>query len=64
MPSTAGAVLEVDPTDVKAIGAAMVAASTEEACRSQLLDAGKARAAQLTWKEAARAHVELWSALA
>jgi glycosyltransferase involved in cell wall biosynthesis len=64
MPSTSGAALEVDPKDVNAIADAMVAAATDDGCRSELVDAGQARAAQLTWKEAARGHVELWSVLA
>ena len=63
MPSTGGAALEVDPTDVDAIAAALVTASTDEEARTQLCAAGLRRASTLTWEATARAHVELWRAL-
>lgn len=63
VPSAGGAALEVDPFDVEAIAAALVAAATDEACRADLMAAGTARAATLTWERAARRHVELWSAI-
>ena len=64
LPSTSSgdAVLEVDPSDVAAIAAALVTASSDEPVRSQLVTAGLGRAAELTWKACARRHVELWEA--
>ena len=61
VPSAGGAALEVDPLDVEAIAAALVAAATDEGRRAELAAAGAARAAELTWVRAARRHVELWS---
>lgn len=63
MPSTAGAALEVDPTDVEAIGAALIAAAGDEARRSQLVTAGLLRARELTWQRCAREHAQLWDSL-
>jgi glycosyltransferase involved in cell wall biosynthesis len=63
MPSTAGAVFEVDPMDTVAIGDAMVTAACDEGRRSELVEAGCRRAGELTWEAAARAHVELWRSL-
>jgi glycosyltransferase involved in cell wall biosynthesis len=64
MPSTAGAALEVDATDMAALGDAMVTAAGAEPCRAELVERGLRRAAELTWDEAARRHVELWTTLA
>ncbi|HVM10388.1 MAG TPA: glycosyltransferase family 1 protein [Acidimicrobiales bacterium] len=63
IPSTAGASLEVDPTDVAAIGRALVAASSNERVRSELVTAGLLRAADLTWETAAKRHLEVWRSL-
>lgn len=63
MPSTAGAALEVDPADVDAIGAGLVAAAGDEARRSQLVTAGLLRARELTWERSAREHSRLWDSL-
>ena len=63
MPSTGGAGLEVDPTDVDAIAAALVTAAADERARADLSAAGRERAAALTWEATARAHVELWQSL-
>jgi glycosyltransferase involved in cell wall biosynthesis len=63
VPSAGGAALEVDPFDVDAIAAALVVAATDDLRRSDLVDAGRARAAGLTWAAAARGHVQLWAAL-
>lgn len=60
MPSTGAAALEVDPTDVDAIADAIVTAACDDVRRGELRQAGKARAAELTWAAVARAHVELW----
>jgi glycosyltransferase involved in cell wall biosynthesis len=64
VPSTAGAALEVDATDVGAIAEAIVTAVTDDAARADLVRRGTARAAALTWREAARHHLALWEAVA
>ncbi|HZT65588.1 MAG TPA: glycosyltransferase family 1 protein [Acidimicrobiales bacterium] len=63
MPSTGGAAHQVDPRDVSSMAEGMVAAATDEELRARLVEAGRRRAAQLTWEAAARRHVELWAAL-
>lgn len=64
VPSGRGAALEVDPLDVDAIADAIVAATTDSACRADLVRRGSARAAELTWRRAAARHIDLWRALA
>jgi alpha-1,3-rhamnosyl/mannosyltransferase len=51
---SAGAALEVDPLDAGAIGNAMLALVRDPALRARCITAGRARAAQLTWKATAR----------
>lgn len=63
VPSTAGAALDVDPLNVDAIAEALVAVSTNDALRRDLIERGAARARQLTWAAAAERHVELWKSL-
>ncbi|HEX3622268.1 MAG TPA: glycosyltransferase family 1 protein [Acidimicrobiales bacterium] len=63
VPSAGGASLEVDPLDVDAIAAGLVAAAGDDARRADLIAAGSARAGQLTWARAARGHVEVWTAM-
>ena len=63
VPSAGGAALEVDPFDVDAMAAALVRAATDDGLRAALVDAGRVRAAGLTWERAARRHVELWEAI-
>lgn len=63
VPSTGGAALEVDPTDVGAIAAALVEVLTDDRCREELVAAGTRRADALTWVATARGHVELWRTL-
>lgn len=63
VPSAGGAALEVDPFDVDAIAAGLVAAATDHGRREELVAAGRARAAGLTWTATARRHVELWADL-
>jgi len=63
MPSTGGAALEVDPDNVEAIAAALVAVATDDTIRADLVAAGSKRAAALTWEATARAHVDLWRSL-
>jgi glycosyltransferase involved in cell wall biosynthesis len=60
VPSSGGASLEVDPTDVSSIADGLVAAACDEATRAALVTTGRARAAQLRWVDAARAHVGIW----
>lgn len=64
MPSTAGQALEVDPCDIEAIADGLVRAASDEATRARLVEQGRARAAELTWAESARAHTEIWRELA
>ncbi len=63
VPSAGGASLEVSPFDVDAIAAGLVAVATDEGRRAELVAAGHARAAGLTWARAAQRHVELWRAI-
>ena len=51
---TQGAALEVDPLDVGAIGAAMLALVRDDALRARCIAAGRLRAGELTWRESAR----------
>jgi glycosyltransferase involved in cell wall biosynthesis len=64
VPSAGGAALAVDPFDIDAIAGALVRAATDDALRADLVQAGHARAAGLTWDQAARRHVELWRMMA
>ena len=64
VPSVGDAALLVDATNIDAIARAMVTAATDDEARRQLIDAGTARAAELTWKAAASRHVELWKSIA
>jgi glycosyltransferase involved in cell wall biosynthesis len=63
LPSTGGAALEVDPLDIDAIGAGMLAAAGDEARRSALVTAGLLRAGELTWERTARDHTRAWEGL-
>ncbi|MFP5318289.1 MAG: glycosyltransferase family 4 protein [Acidimicrobiia bacterium] len=62
-PSLGGAAYEVDPLDVDAIAAALVRVSTDASLRADLVEAGRERAATLTWAAAAARHQELWGSL-
>ncbi len=64
LPTTGGASLEVDPTQVHDIAQGLVQVAGDEALRARLAAAGVQRAGTLTWERAARAHVALWSSLA
>ncbi|HZN14719.1 MAG TPA: glycosyltransferase family 1 protein [Acidimicrobiales bacterium] len=64
VPSAGGAALEVDPLDVDAIADALVATVTDGDVRRDLVARGTARAAQITWRNAADQHVALWRSLA
>ena len=63
VPSAGGAALEVDPFDVDAMAAALGRVATDQSLRGELVAAGRARAASLTWDRAARRHVELWESI-
>ena len=63
MPSTGGAALEVDPTDVDEIAGALVIAAGDERRRSELVTAGLLRAGELTWASTAAAHARVWRSL-
>lgn len=55
LPEVAGeAAILVDPTDVEAIGEALVVLALDESLREQHIAAGKERAAVFTWKRAAQ----------
>ena len=54
LPEVAGeAAILVDPSDVNAIGEALVELASHESTRAQLIAAGKKRTAMFTWKRAA-----------
>ncbi|MGH3579879.1 MAG: glycosyltransferase family 4 protein, partial [Mycobacterium sp.] len=63
IPSSQGAALEVDPLRTASVAEGVIRAATDEATRSELVSAGLARAAGLTWEVAARRHVDLWGEL-
>jgi glycosyltransferase involved in cell wall biosynthesis len=62
-PSAGTAAYLVDPADVGAIAAGLLRVATDEALRSDLVAAGRARAAALTWADAAARHAQIWSSL-
>jgi glycosyltransferase involved in cell wall biosynthesis len=64
VPSSGGAVYEVDPLDVEQITDAIVEVASDDRTRSRLVAAGRAHSEALTWRASARAHVALWRSLA
>lgn len=60
---TAGAAIDVDPQSVAAIGAAMLELVRDDALRQRCIAAGRARAAQLTWRETARKTAAVYQAV-
>ncbi len=62
-PSLGGAGHQVDPLAVDAIAHGLVRVSTDDALRAELIAAGRARAARLTWAASAARHAELWESL-
>ncbi len=60
VPSSAGASLEIDPTDTAAIAEGLVTAAVDEVTRQGLVAKGLVRAGELRWVDTARAHVALW----
>jgi glycosyltransferase involved in cell wall biosynthesis len=63
VPSVGDGARLVAPDDVKAIGDAIVAVTTDQALRDELVAAGARRAGELTWRVAAARHLELWTGL-
>lgn len=59
----AGAALEVDPLDVGGLSNAMLALVREPALRESCIEAGRARAEQLTWHATARATAAVYRAV-
>ncbi len=55
--------LRVDPMDVDAIAAALVAAAGDDRLRAELSVRGRAHVAGRTWREAAQWHADLWRSL-
>ena len=64
VPAAGEAALRVNPRDRDAISDALVLVCSDSATRANLAEAGRARAANLTWRRCAEAHVALWDALA
>jgi glycosyltransferase involved in cell wall biosynthesis len=60
IPSTGDGALVVDPRDVASIASGLVAVASEGRERDDLVAAGAARAASLTWAAAADRHARLW----
>lgn len=63
MPSIGEAAMEVAADDVAGIADAIVEVATDDVLRARLTSAGTRRAAELTWAEAARRHVDVWESL-
>jgi glycosyltransferase involved in cell wall biosynthesis len=63
LPSAGGAAYDVDPLDVEGMAIAMARIATDDGLRADLVAAGRARAAGLTWARAAAAHVDIWTSL-
>ena len=60
---TQGAALDVDPTSVGEIGAAMLALVRDDALRARCIAAGRVRAGQLSWRESARRTAAVYHAV-
>ena len=63
LPSTQGAALEVDPLDVAAIADGMLRLAGDDELRRRVTAQGTERAAALTWRASAGAHLEVWRAV-
>jgi glycosyltransferase involved in cell wall biosynthesis len=63
VPSVQDAAMRVDPTCVEEIADALAIVASDEDVRRQLVAAGHARAAQLTWAKTAGRHLRLWESL-
>jgi alpha-1,3-rhamnosyl/mannosyltransferase len=60
---SAGAALDVDPLDVRALADAMLALARDDALRERCISAGRARAEQLTWHTTARQTAAVYRAV-
>jgi len=60
VPSSAGASIEVDPTDTASIAEGLVTAAVDEVTRQALVTKGLECAGALRWVNTARAHVAIW----
>ena len=58
-----GAALEVDPASAAEIGAAMLALLRDDALRARCIDAGRRRAAMLTWRATAQQTAAVYHAV-
>lgn len=58
-----GAALEIDPLDVGALAEAMLALVRDETLRTRCIDAGRARAATMTWRATASATAHVYRTL-
>ena len=56
----AGAALVVDPTDPVALADAIASVLADQGLSARLAEAGRRRAAELTWSNAARAMAEVY----
>jgi glycosyltransferase involved in cell wall biosynthesis len=63
VPSAGAAAYRVDAADTDAIAAGLIEVATDTAARARLVDAGRRRAAALTWVAAAAGHVAVWREL-
>ncbi len=63
LPSTQGVALEVDPLDVEAMADGMVRLTSDDDLRRSVAASGAERAAALTWRASAAAHLEVWRAV-
>ncbi|MES2319617.1 MAG: glycosyltransferase family 1 protein [Pseudomonadota bacterium] len=60
---TRGAAFDIDPLDSRMIGAAMLALATDDHLRERCIEAGRERAAQLTWRATAEQTAAVYRAV-
>ena len=63
VPSTGGAAYTIDAHDTAALTEALVLVAGNDRVREELIAAGRARAAALTWAATAAAHADVWASL-
>jgi glycosyltransferase involved in cell wall biosynthesis len=63
MPSTGEAAFVVSPDSTEEIAGAIVEVASDDGLRRDLSARGEAYAGPLTWRAAARTHVQLWESL-
>jgi glycosyltransferase involved in cell wall biosynthesis len=64
LPSAGRAALVVDPLDHESVAAGLVTAATDERQRDAMIASGRARAAQLRWRDTAARHLAAWRRVA